>query len=164
MERLEYPRILHHVAAGDSDALFRLAARRIKERIGYQLFTILAPDRSGTNLQRIYTTDMAGYPLGPADQIRKSPWFQQLFENKQPIIAANGEEIAAWLPDFDGFVGTDLGSLVNYPVVVSDETLGVINLMDSPESYGIETGRVLEQEVMLIAIAIATMLGPNGRR
>lgn len=159
MERLQYPDILTHVAKGHADALFEISARRIRKAVGFNLFTILVPDVSGSFLQRIYTTDAAAYPLGPADEVQKSPWFEQLFENRKPIIAANGDEISAWLPGFDDFDATDFGSLVNYPVVISDETIGVINLMDSPNSYGKETARLLEQESVLTAIAIAAFVG-----
>ncbi|MEX3010788.1 GAF domain-containing protein [Hoeflea sp. TYP-13] len=155
MERLEYPLVLQYAMQGDVDALCDLTARRLKSLVGFELLTILAPDISGTHLRRIYSTDTAGYPLGLADEIRKSPWFDQLFDNRAPIIAANTDEIAAWLPDFDGFAGIGLGSLVNYPVVVADQTIGLLNLMDRPGSYDNETAHILEAELPLFAVTIA---------
>lgn len=164
MERLPYPQILKLVEDGDCDAVFRLAADRLNASIGYRLFTLLVPDMSGNRLRRIFTTDAEAYPLGPADEFRKSPWFDQLFGKCQPIIASNSAAIENWLPGFEGFVGTDLESLINYPLVVADETVGLVNLMDTSGSYGDETARLLDKEMLLPAIAIAAHLASRRQR
>ena len=162
MDSLPYPRILRHAAAGESEALFALAAQRIGNTVGYRLLTILVPEASGRKLHRLYTTDAESYPLGPADEVTRSAWFVQLFEKRQPVIAADPDAIAAWLPNFEGVSRDGLGALANVPIIVADETIGIINLMDSPRRYGPDTAWLLRQELPLLATAIAVLTGRNG--
>ncbi|MDA4848375.1 GAF domain-containing protein [Hoeflea poritis] len=158
MDRLEYPAVLGHAAAGAHEPLFALLADRLAARVGYELFTVLVADPSEQQLRRIFSTDEAAYPLGPADKVEPSAWFEQLFVRRQPIVAGNRAEIAQWLPDYDGFDGTATGSLINYPVVADDRTIAILNLTDRAGRYGPEAPARLASETGLCAMAVSAFL------
>ncbi|WP_136659486.1 GAF domain-containing protein [Nitratireductor sp. XY-223] len=161
MERLEYPAVLGFAAAGAHDALFALLAERLKASVGFELLTVLVADPSERQLRRIFSTDETAYPLGLADKVEPSAWFEQLFTRREPIVANNRREIALWLPDYDGFEGTDLGSLLNCPIVAADRTIAILNLTDRPGQYGPEAPVRVAPETALCAMAVSTYLSGN---
>ena len=158
MDRLEYPTVLSHAAAGAHGPLFALLADRLAARIGYGLFTVLAADPSERRLRRIFSTDEAAYPLGLADKIEPSAWFEQLFVQRQPIVAGDRAQIARWLPEYDGFDGTATGSLINYPIIAADRTIAILNLTDRAGRYGPEASMRLASETALCAMAVCAYL------
>ncbi|WP_419909850.1 GAF domain-containing protein [Hoeflea sp.] len=163
MERLDYPSVLVHAASGSHEALFALLAGRLQTSIGFELFTVLIADPSERQLRRIYSTDVTAYPPGLADRVEPSAWFDQLFRKKEPIVAKDREEIASWLPNYDGFEGTDFGALVNYPVVADDQTIGILNLTDRAGRYDPDTPARIASETVLCSMAISAFLSQSGR-
>lgn len=162
MQRLAYPAVLNHVATGAHAALFTLIAGRLEARLGFELFTVLVADPSERQLRRIFSTDEAAYPLGLADRVAPSAWFEQLFGRREPIVANDRKEIAHWLPDYDGFDGTEFGSLINYPIVADDRTIGILNLTGRAGQYGPDAAAPIGPEAVLCAMAISAYLRDAG--
>ncbi len=151
-----FPAALVHANALDTASLLELVALRLGKAPGYTLFTLSIPQPAGTFLERIYTSDPAAYPLGQADRVKRSPWFDQLLCRKLPIVANSKEEIAFWLPEFQGFEGTEYGALINYPVVVADAAIGILNLAGRQGHFPAEAGAMIKPELALAAMAIGS--------
>jgi hypothetical protein len=141
------------LAAGPN-ALFAILDHRLGQRPGYDLFTILAPDAQGAFLERLYSTNQAQYPLGPADAVKDDIWFRQLFSDRAPIIANSIAEISAWLPDYGIFVEQGYGSLLNLPVVYSGRTIGLINMMGAAGHFDPGAVAAIRRELPLAALAL----------
>lgn len=156
MDAWGYPVALVHANSHDAAGFLELLAARLKEAPGYGLITLSVPEPAGVYLQRIYTRDPVEYPLGQADRVQHSPWFDQLFQHKSPIVANSKEEIACWLPHFQGFEGTDYGGLLNYPIVVADETIGILNLAGRQGCFPMDAGEMIASELALAAMAIGS--------
>ncbi len=156
MNHLPFPQTLRLAAAGAHDALFDRLADRLKRTVGFSHLTVLVPDEAGEYLRRIYTTDAAAHPLEPADRVEDNPWFERLFTMGEPVVAADPQEIAHWLPDYKGFAGTSHGALVNYPIVADGQTVGIINLVSRANAYDERTPGLVADSVPLAAMAIAT--------
>lgn len=150
------PTMLSLAARGQHAALFDRLANRLNSSVGYAFLTVLVPEDTGKFLTRIYSTDPAGHPLGRADKVVEDPWFERLFTAGKPVFAANADEISKWLPDYLGLQGTDYGSLVNFPVVADEQTVGIINLVSEEYAYDAATLACMAEVAPLAAMAIAT--------
>lgn len=158
MNALPFPLVLDLAAKRDGDALFDLLASQLAETIDFDFLTVLVPEPSGRFLTRIYSTNPEAYPLGPADEVDGSEWFQRLFAAGAPIIAVNDDEIEKWLPGFDGFRDTPYDALVNYPVIAGGQTIGIINLTGRAGRLPADCDRLIEPHVALAASGISTHL------
>lgn len=132
-------------------ALYDLVARRLRRRPGYDLLTVLAPNAAGDRLVRLFSSDLNQYPLGDADIIRDSKWLRRLFVERAPVIANEPGAILAWLPDFPGLA---VGSLVNLPVVIAGESIGLINLTAAAGHFSDDNVGAVCEEIPLVALAI----------
>lgn len=150
------PTTLSLAAQGQHVALFDRLAHRLNRDVGYAFLTVLVPEDTGKFLIRVYSTDLAGHPLGRADRVVDDPWFDRLFAKGRPVFAANTDEISKWLPDYHGLAGTDYGALVNFPVVAGGQTVGIINLVSEEYAYDTATLASMAEASPLAAMAIAT--------
>jgi hypothetical protein len=140
--------------AGGSEALYALLAARLRQRPGFDLLTVLAPNRGGDRLVRLFSTNTGQYPLGDADPVQDDRWFRHLFVKKEPVIANDAEAIRDWLPDYSEFAAMGYGSLANLPVVVSGEAVGLMNLMAAPGHFSAANLAAFSAELPLVALAI----------
>lgn len=143
-------------ASGRHAALFDRLADRLNRDVGYAFLTVMVPQDTGKFLERVYSTDPEGHPLGRADEVVDDPWFERLFTEGRPVFATNTDEISKWLPDYRGLQGTDYGSLVNFPVVAGGQTVGIVNLVSEEYAYDAATLACLAEAAPLAAMAIAT--------
>ncbi|MCR9136770.1 MAG: GAF domain-containing protein [Alphaproteobacteria bacterium] len=150
------PTMLNLAANGQHAELFDRLADRLSSDVGYAFLTVLIPEDTGDFLTRVYSTDPVGHPLGRADPVVDDPWFDHLFDKGRPVFASNPDEIAEWLPDYQGLQGTDFGTLVNFPVVAGGQTVGIINLVSKANAYDEVSLERMAQLVPLAAMAIAT--------
>ncbi|MGO4841114.1 hypothetical protein AB4144_53560 [Rhizobiaceae sp. 2RAB30] len=90
---------LADLAASGPTALYDLLAERLKERPGFDLLTVLAPNDAGDRLIRLYSSNHHQYPLGEADIVQDDAWFRQLFTTKEAVVANDGEEIRQCMND-----------------------------------------------------------------
>lgn len=154
------PEMLPDALALGPTALFDLLARRLQDRVGYALLTVLAtrPDRA--RLVRLYSSNEEQYPLGDADEVEDSAWFRRLFGDREPVVANDAARIAAWLPGYDAFAGQGYGSLANVPVVVDGAAVGLVNLMSGPGHFTDRRLAALRCELPIAALAILAQARP----
>ncbi|HLW90063.1 MAG TPA: GAF domain-containing protein [Roseiarcus sp.] len=141
-------------------ALSDLLARRLKRRPGYDLLTILAPGDEGRCLVRLYSSDLARYPLGDADIVEDNKWFRRLFIEREPVIANDAFAIHDWLPDFFTADASGYGSLVNLPVVIAGESVGLVNMMATAGHFSEDNVEAIRREIPLAALAVLTRRPP----
>jgi GAF domain-containing protein len=141
-------------------ALFQRLGERVEDQLENGLLTILVPDIDRNCLVRIYSSDEEAYPLGDADIIEPTPWFNRLLDSKEPVIANNEAAIEHWLPDFVGFREAGYGALANLPVLVAGEVVGIVNVMARAGELTGACVDSLQRELPTAALAI--MLPDSG--
>jgi GAF domain-containing protein len=140
--------------ADGARALLDQIAERLKRAPGYDLFTVLAPAPGGERLDRLFSTNHAQYPLGPADEVENNLWFRRLFAERQPIVANTIDEISAWLPDYEVFIEQNYQSLLNLPVVYAGRTIGLVNMMGAEHHFDAASLERIHGELPFAALAI----------
>jgi len=136
------------------EALYSLLSNRLRHRPGFGLLTVLAPNRAGDKLIRLYSSNVGQYPLGDADPVQDDRWFRRLFVERRPVVANDPEEIGEWLPDYIEFVEMGYASLLNMPIVIAGESIGVMNVMGGAGHFSPPAVSRIAAETPLAALAI----------
>lgn len=136
------------------EALYALLSSRLGRHPGFGLLTVLAPNRSGDMLIRLFSSNTGQYPLGDADPVQDDRWFRRLFVERRPVVANDPLEIGNWLPDYTEFVEMGYASLLNMPVVIAGESIGVMNVMGGPGHFSQAAVSAIAAETPLAALAI----------
>jgi hypothetical protein len=147
-----------------SDALYDLLARRLKRRPGYKLLTVLTPNYAGNRLVRLFSSDHDQYPLGDADAVSDNKWFQRLFVEQEPVVANDALAILDWLPGFFHPETSDYGALINFPVVIAKESVGLVNLTAPVGHFNDDSITAVRNEIPLAALAILARHISPGRQ
>ena len=105
-------------------------------------------------------SDLDGFPLTEADEVEDSPWFRTLFVELRPIIANDPETILEWLPDWQSLIDMGYGSLVNLPLVIGGNAVGLLNVMASEGHFSANRLEALKAEGPLATLAVMAAQGP----
>ena len=138
-------------------ALFSLLSERLQDEAGFLLLTVLAPDRNGGWLNRLFSSDEENYPLGPADKVEDTAWFRHLFGRGKPVVANDAAEISAWLPDYTDYAAQGYGALANLPIVADRQVIGIVNVMGANGHFTPE--RLRSMSACLPVAALAVLIG-----
>lgn len=119
----------------DFTAACATIAKKMKEQVGYQLFTITRVLPNGTQVERIFTTHPDVYPVTGLKPIYDDAWTEKVIRQAQTYLAATSAEMVPYFPDLDVINGLGLGSVINMPLVVDGQVVGTINILDAENFY-----------------------------
>lgn len=115
----------------EKSEVWRKAERAFHQLIGHRLFTALHYNRATGEVERLYSSNPAIYPVGGTKKMEQTPWGRHVLENGE-IFLGNGDLDMRWaFPDFAVIKGMGLGSALNIPITVQGKTIGTINLLHS---------------------------------
>jgi hypothetical protein len=141
-------------------ALFALLAERLRASVGHDLLTVLAVGEDRTHFVRPYTNRPDQFPLGAADKVADSPWLRRLFGEKAPIVANDIPAILHWIPEFTDAATMGYGALVNVPIVVAGDVVGLINLMGPAGHFDARRVAAIDEQTPLAALALLVGRSP----
>lgn len=128
--------------------------------IGQQLFTVTAFDASTMQVQRVYSSNPAAYPVGGRKPKRDTEFGRQVLLRGQPLVCEGDEAITRIFDDHATIIGLGLHSSINAPVLDHDCCVGVLNFL-SPGS------RVTEDQLRAACLlardaeVVAALAGPE---
>lgn len=153
----------HSNSAGP--AIWITLEKTLAQKFGYALFTILtfSPSRGVT---RIHSTDVGLQPLGPrtpgtgnnndssdnSDSLPpfRNTWIQQVLVNGKTWRGSTQEDLKMVFEDWELLWHAGLGSVLNIPVRLNDQTIGSLNILDKEHAYDVadlEIGILIAQIV-----------------
>jgi hypothetical protein len=116
--------------------VFSAVQEVILENIGYRLLTMLMLSRDGEEVQRLYTTDLANYPVAGRERLGRTPWGQHVLVEQRPFLGADRKAVRWAFPaDYDLIVSLGLGATINVPIVALGMTLGSLNILHMEGQY-----------------------------
>lgn len=108
-----------------------------QQRFGWKLFTAMRLLQSG-EVERVYTSDTAAYPLAGRKPARDTLWSRQVLVRGEPYYANDVTGIRAAFEDADKILGLGLGAVINVPVKNGGRVLGTLNFLREEGGYGEE--------------------------
>jgi len=137
-------------AADQPRAVFEAAGRSFAKLVGHRLYTATWIVPGGAQVERLYSTNEAVYPVGGRKPVTQDDYDKLTNEGGRPFLARNPAEFAAF-PDQDVIVGLGLGAVMNLPVLYDGRVLGTVNLLGREGAYGehqLEGAMLLAQQLL----------------
>jgi GAF domain-containing protein len=123
------------------------AVDALAQRIfGHKLFTVMRHLADSNEVERIYSSNPAAYPLGGRKQKQGTSWGRIVLDEGQPFIARNEAELRASFPDHELILSLGIGSIMNIPVMLKGQCIGTMNVSGEAGQYGkadFPSGRIL---------------------
>lgn len=119
-------------------AAFEVAFGRVsaflQQRVGHTLFTVSRNLPGGVEVERIYSSLPADYPVGGRNQVDQTEWTRQM-ERGECFIANVPEEFGEHFHNLDAIVAQGFGAVINIPVNQGASKLGSLNLLHRASAY-----------------------------
>jgi hypothetical protein len=103
--------------------------------VGAKLFTVMRVDFEKDVASRVHTSDPVSYAVSGTKPINRTRWFEIVHVERRPFVANTIAEIAEVFPDHETIRSLGCGSVINLPVVISDELAGTLNLLHEEHFY-----------------------------
>ncbi len=119
------------VAAAAPDqpqALLEAIARAAMEATGCALFTVMRFHENAMEVERVYSTNTAAYPIGGRKAKRDTEWGRHVLTERRVFVGEGEAPLRAAFDDHATIFSLGLRSMINVPVVYADACIGTMNL------------------------------------
>ena len=116
----------------DADSAIRVFERIDREAavtIGHRLFTVTAFDAATMEVERVYSSNPAVYPIGGRKPKRDTEFARRVLVEGQPLVCAGDEAITRVFDDHATIRGLGLHASINAPVLDESRCVGVLNFL-----------------------------------
>lgn len=132
--------------ARDPQALFKAADALVERTIGHKLFTIMRAHEAIQEVERLYSSNIAAYPVGGRKKKQDTHWGRVVLEEGQVFVARTPEEVKQAFADYRLIFSLGIGSIMNVPIGYGGRRLGTMNVSHDANHFtpaDAETGRVI---------------------
>jgi len=114
--------------ARDTMQLYTAVDRLVQEVIGHRLFTMMRVHEATSEVERIYSSNPAAYPVGGRKQKRGTPWSRVVLDRGEVFVARNPDEVREAFADHELIFSLGIGSIMNIPLAHADRRFGTMNI------------------------------------
>lgn len=133
-------------------ALYAAVDALVQLVIGHRLFTILRVHEAGMEVERIYSSNTAAYPVGGRKKKQGTAWSKVVLDRGEVFVARTPEEVRNTFDDHALIFSLGVGSIMNVPIGYRGRRLGTMNISH-------ETGWFRDQDAVAGRL-IASVLVP----
>jgi GAF domain-containing protein len=108
--------------------LYAAMDRLVQEVIGHKLFTLMRVHEATAEVERIYSSNAAAYPVGGRKQKRGTPWSRVVLDRGQVFVARNPEEVREAFADHELIASLGVGAIMNVPLAWRGRRIGTMNV------------------------------------
>lgn len=150
---------LRRAAAGPGQPQGLLAAvgRVAAEAMGCALFTVMRFDEAAMEVERLYSTRTAAYPVGGRKAKRDTPWGHHVLTERRVFIGEGEAAIRAAFDDHATILALGLRSIINVPLIDGDACRGTANFLKYEASLSADD----VETAMTLALVAAPALMPG---
>lgn len=138
---------------GQPEALFAAFDRCCAEAFGHRLFTILEWAPETNDVERLYSSRPAEYPLLGRKAMGPTEWGALVLKGGQSWIGRTAEDIRWAFPDHELIASLGCASCINAPVLWDGKVLGVVSVLGPENAY--------DASDLAALVAIAPLLVPG---
>jgi GAF domain-containing protein len=102
-----------------------------RRTIRQALFTVMRFYDRTMEVERLYSSDAAAYPVGGRKQKRDTAWGRHVLLEHRVFVGEGAQAIRASFDDHDRILGLGLLSVINVPVVFDGQCRGTVNFLCS---------------------------------
>ena len=115
-------------SAREPEAIFRAVEALAQRAIGFRLFTIMRLHAGSQEVERLYSSDPAAYPVSGRKPKQGTPWGEQVLDRGEIFIANSPNEVRAAFADHELIFSLGIGAIMNVPIRFQGRSLGTMNI------------------------------------
>ena len=100
----------------------------VQDVIGHRLFTLMRVHEVSSEVERIYSSNPAAYPVGGRKQKRGTPWSRVVLDRGEVFVARTPEQVRDAFSDYELIFSLGIGSIMNVPLAYGGRRLGTMNI------------------------------------
>jgi GAF domain-containing protein len=134
------------MGAREPEAVFRAVESLAQKAIGFRLFTIMRLHSEAQEVERLYSSDPAAYPVSGRKPKLGTPWGEQVLDRGEIFVANSPDEVRAAFADYELIFSLGIGAIMNVPVRYGGRSLGTMNICSEAGRFSDadrEPGRLL---------------------
>jgi GAF domain-containing protein len=112
----------------DPQAGFRAVDALVQKVFGHKLLTVLRLIEETVEVERLYSSNRAAYPLGGRKQKQGTPWGERVLDRGEVYIARDREDIRATFFDHELIFSLGVSGMMNVPIMFAGRCLGTLNI------------------------------------
>lgn len=143
----------------DPAAVWAEADRIIAATIGYKLLTAFRYVEANTQVERIYSSDPATYPVGGRKAIVEYPVNQAALARGETFLAADEAAVRSTYADWPRILSLGIGSILNVAIRHGGRNLGAINISHEAGWFG--PGRVRDARIIAGLLVPCVLAQPD---
>jgi len=109
-------------------SLYAAIDELVQEVIGHRLFTLMRVHEASSEVERIYSSSTAAYPVGGRKDKRDTPWSRAVLDRGEVFVARTPDEVRAAFSDYPLIFSLGIGSIMNVPLAYLGRRLGTMNI------------------------------------
>jgi hypothetical protein len=130
----------------DPAALFAAADALVARTIGHKLFTVMRVHETAQEVERLYSSHPAAYPVGGRKPKADTPWGRIVLAEGRVFVARTPDEVRQAFADHELIFSLGIGSIMNVPIGAAGRRLGTMNVSHDADWFtaeDAEKGRVI---------------------
>ncbi len=100
----------------------------VERTIGHRLFTIMRLHAAAMEVERVYSSNLAAYPVGGRKKKRGTPWGEVVLDRGELFVARDAEAVKRAFDDYQLIFSLGVGAIMNVPISFDGERLGTMNI------------------------------------
>lgn len=121
--------------SGQPDGLFALFDRICQDRFGHRLFTLLAWAPETNDVERLYSSRPADYPLLGRKAMGPTQWGAKVLKGGETWLGRDAADIRWAFPDHELILSLGCEACLNTPVLYDGRVLGVVSVLGPEGAY-----------------------------
>jgi GAF domain-containing protein len=144
-------------AAKSPAALYEEINRIAIRRLGAGLVTSMRHHAAEQQVERLYSSNTAAYPVGGRKQKRDTAWGRKVLAEHQVLLSAGDEQLKESFDDHATIIGLGLHSCLNVPLVSEGQCIGTLNISRAKAEWS-DDEIALARALGLAALSAVLML------
>ncbi len=119
----------------EAEALFHAVEKALGELVGHKFFAVCYLNPETREVVGMYTSRPTAYPPGVVHPAATDDWIDLVITRGQPYIGSDESDLLWAFPQHEQIGELGCASMLNVPVVVKGETVGMVTLMHNEGWY-----------------------------
>ena len=107
----------------------------VQDVVGHRLFTLMRVLAATDEVERIYSSNTAAYPVGGRKVKRGTPWSGAVLDRGEVFVARTPDEVREAFADHELIESLGIGSIMNIPIAWAGRRLGTMNISHEAEWF-----------------------------
>jgi hypothetical protein len=102
----------------------------------HRLFTVTRSILETKEVERVYSSNPAAYPVGGRKQKQDTPWGEQVLDRGQILICHGAADIERVFADHALILSLGITGMINVPVLFAERSIATMNMSHALDRFG----------------------------